>query len=328
MTGNITDAKTTCTGSAANEKSICAFSTTGARGTDPQPAQVEQGNASTYNDTPAAKRAKTRPHPHEGEHHTLMANDLTCGYKGKAVLSHVSLTVESGRITCLLGPNGVGKTTLFKTLLGFLPAIDGAITVDGENRASLSRKQFARKVSYVPQTHEPPFSYSVLDMVLTGCVSRLSTLESPHKKDYDRAVEVLDDLGIGHLAARSYTAISGGEQQMALIARALMQNARILMMDEPTAALDFGNQVAVLSCIKAMAGRGHGIIMTSHNPDHAFLCCTDAALITREGDIISGPVDDVVTEENLHRAYGIDVRITTADGPLGEPVKTCVPMLT
>ena len=107
-----------------------------------------------------------------------------------------------------------------------------------------------------------------------------------------------------------------------------MQNSRILMMDEPTAALDFGNQVAVLSCIKAMADRGHGIIMTSHNPDHAFLCCTDAVLITREGDIVSGPVDDVVTEENLRRAYGIDVRITTADGPFGEPVKTCVPMLT
>ena len=107
-----------------------------------------------------------------------------------------------------------------------------------------------------------------------------------------------------------------------------MQNARILMMDEPTAALDFGNQVSVLQCIKGMASRGHGIITTSHNPDHAFLCCTDAILITREGDVVSGSVDDVVTEENLRRAYGVDVRITTAPGADDKPVKTCVPTLT
>ncbi len=263
-----------------------------------------------------------------GEHHTLKAVDLTCGYRNKAVLEHVSLSVESGRVTCLLGPNGVGKTTLFKTLLGFLPPIAGRIEVDGQDRTTYSRKQFARKVSYVPQTHEPPFSYPVLDMVLTGCVSRLGPLESPRREDFERAAQVLRELGIEHLANRSYTEISGGEQQMALIARALMQNARILMMDEPTAALDFGNQVAVLQCIKGMAGRGHGVIMTSHNPDHAFLCCSDAILITRDGQVISGTVDDVVTEENLKRAYGIDVRITTAPGTDGHPVKTCVPTLT
>ena len=263
-----------------------------------------------------------------GEHHTLKAVDLTCGYRNKAVLEHVSLSVESGRVTCLLGPNGVGKTTLFKTLLGFLPPIAGHIEVDGQDRTTYSRKQFARKVSYVPQTHEPPFSYPVLDMVLTGCVSRLGPLESPRREDFERAAQVLRELGIEHLANRSYTEISGGEQQMALIARALMQNARILMMDEPTAALDFGNQVAVLQCIKGMAGRGHGVIMTSHNPDHAFLCCSDAILITRDGQVISGTVDDVVTEENLKRAYGIDVRITTAPGTDGHPVKTCVPTLT
>lgn len=100
------------------------------------------------------------------------------------------------------------------------------------------------------------------------------------------------------------------------------------MMDEPTAALDFGNRVSVLQCIKGMASRGHGIIMTSHNPDHAFLCCSDAILITREGDVVSGSVDDVVTEENLRRAYGIDVRITTAPGADDKPVETCVPTLT
>lgn len=262
--------------------------------------------------------------------HTLEAHDLTCGYKGKHVLEHVSLSVKSGGVTCLLGPNGVGKTTLFKTLLGFLPAISGSVLVDGQPRSSLTRKQFARKVSYVPQTHEPPFSYPVLDMVLTGCVSRLGPLDQPKQSDIERAGAMLRLLGIEHLANRPYTEISGGEQQMALIARALMQDARILMMDEPAAALDFGNQVAVLSCIKGMAARGHGIIMTTHNPDHAFLCCTDAVLITREGEVISGAVDDVVTPENLKLAYGIKVRVTSAAGASGDaspPVKTCVPLL-
>ena len=294
---------------------------------EPKPNETAAATAMKPSALAPKTSAHERPAPHAHERHTLDARDLTCGYKSKTVLSHVSLHVESGHITCLLGPNGVGKTTLFKTLLGFLPPIEGAVDVDGANRSSLSRKQFARKVSYVPQTHEPPFSYSVLDMVTTGCASQLGILGSPKRSDYDRAARVLEELGIGHLAARPYTEISGGEQQMALIARALMQDARILMMDEPTAALDFGNQVAVLSCIKRMASRGHGIIMTSHNPDHAFLCCTDAALITRDGQLIAGTVDDVVTEENLRRAYGIDVRITTAPGPGGAPVKTCVPML-
>ncbi len=294
---------------------------------EPKPRKTTAANVATANPAAPEASANATPAPRTHERHTLDAHNLTCGYKSKAVLSHVSLHMESGHITCLLGPNGVGKTTLFKTLLGFLPPIGGAVDVDGMDRASLSRKQFARKVSYVPQTHEPPFSYSVLDMVITGCASQLGILGSPKRAEYDRAARVLEELGIGHLAARPYTEISGGERQMALIARALMQDARILMMDEPTAALDFGNQVAVLSCIKRMASRGHGIIMTSHNPDHAFLCCTDAALITRDGQLIAGTVDDVVTEENLRRAYGIDVRITTAPGPGGDPVKTCVPML-
>ncbi len=259
---------------------------------------------------------------------TLEAHDLSCGYKGSPVLEHVSLSVKSGGVTCLLGPNGVGKTTLFKTLLGFLPAISGTISVDGRPRDELSRKQFARKVSYVPQTHEPPFSYPVIDMVLTGCVSRLGMLSQPKRADLEHAGRILEQLGIAHLANRPYTEISGGEQQMALIARALMQNADTLMMDEPTAALDFGNQVAVLSRIKEMAQGGYGVVMTTHNPDHAFLCGTDAVLITRQGEVIAGAVDDVVTEKNLRRAYGIDVRIATAADATGSPLKTCVPTLT
>ena len=261
------------------------------------------------------------------ESHELAATDLSCGYHGKPVLEHVSLKVSSGEIVCLLGPNGVGKTTLFKTLLGFLPPIAGSISVDGEPCAELNRRAFAQKVAYVPQNHEPPFPFSVLDIVLTGCASRLGVFDSPRKADRARAEEVLDELGIAHLRDRSYTEISGGEQQMALIGRSLMQDSSILMMDEPTAALDFGNQVAVLTCIRRMAARGHGVIMTTHNPDHAFLCGSKAVLITRDGEVMTGAVDDIVTEANLGRAYGIRVRLTEAEDDDGRPIKTCVPLL-
>lgn len=258
--------------------------------------------------------------------HTLEASDLACGYRGRAVLRHVSLSVDAGEIVCLLGPNGVGKTTLFKTLLGFLPAIAGRIAIEGRPRADYNRRAFAQKVAFVPQNHEPPFPFSVRDVVLTGCASRLGVLDSPTREDAARVDGVLDELGIAHLADRTYTEISGGEQQMTLIARALMQDSRILMMDEPAAALDFGNQVAVLTCIKRMADAGHGIIMTTHNPDHAFLCATRAVLITRDGEVLTGPVDDIVTAGNLGRAYGIRVRVAETDGD-GGPIKTCVPLL-
>ncbi len=257
----------------------------------------------------------------------LEARDLACGYRGKPVLEHVDLTVARGEVVCLLGPNGVGKTTLFKTLLGLLPPIAGNVLVDETPRAQISRKQFARAVSYVPQTHTPPFSFSVIDMVLTGCVSHLGMFESPRKADYDRAEAMLEKLGISHLSERAYTEISGGEQQMALIARSLMQDAGILMMDEPTAALDFGNQVSVLARVKELAGAGHGIVMTTHNPDHAFLCGTKAVLIDRQGHIECGPVGKVLSEENLARAYGITVKIAHAQDERGRPITTCVPRL-
>ncbi len=258
---------------------------------------------------------------------SLEARDLSCGYKGKPILEHANLSIERGEVVCLLGPNGVGKTTLFKTLLGFLPPLAGDVLVDGVPRAQLSRKQFARAVSYVPQTHTPPFSFSVIDMVLTGCVSHLGMFDSPRKADYDRAEAVLEKLGISHLSERAYTEISGGEAQMTLIARSLMQDAGILMMDEPTAALDFGNQISVLARIKELAGAGHGVVMTTHNPDHAFLCATKAALIDRRGHIECGPVDAVVTEENLGHAYGITVKIAHTEDERGRPIKTCVPRL-
>ncbi len=252
---------------------------------------------------------------------------LDCGYKGHAVLSDVNLAFSTGDVVCLLGPNGVGKTTLFKTMLGFLPPIKGEVVLGDRKRSTYSRREFAQVVAYVPQLHEPPFPFSVLDVVLTGCASRLAPLASPGKQEYEHAERILDELGIANLRDRVYTETSGGEQQMTLIARALLQDPQILVMDEPTAALDFGNQVRVLSTVKRLAEEGRGVVMTSHNPDHAFLCATRVALLTRDHGIFVGAPDDVVTEENLGLAYGVDVTITQAVNKKGATVKTCVPTL-
>ncbi|MBS5451352.1 MAG: ABC transporter ATP-binding protein [Coriobacteriia bacterium] len=258
----------------------------------------------------------------------LAAEHVDCGYKGQAILHDVDLTFKSGEVVCLLGPNGVGKTTMFKTMLGFLAPVKGRITIDGKPRSEFTRKQFAQLVAYVPQLHEPPFPFSVLDVVLAGCASRLGPLATPSKEDYAKAEATLDELGVSYLRDMTFTEISGGEQQMTLVARALVQDPKMLVMDEPTAALDFGNQVRVLSCVRRLAAeQGRGVIMTSHNPDHAFLCCSRAVLIKRDRTLIDGPVDDVVTEENLRAAYGIRVRITQATGDDGMPIKTCVPLL-
>ena len=257
----------------------------------------------------------------------LEMKDAACGYGKHAILEHVSIQVESGELVCLLGPNGVGKTTMFKSMLGFLDLLGGQVLLDGQDRVNIPRKEFSRKIGYVPQSHEPPFPFSVMDVVVMGRTAHLKGFAAPSREDYLLSYEMLDRLGVNYLKDAVYTNISGGERQMVLIARALTQQPELLVMDEPTANLDYGNQIRVLSAIRQLSDSGLGVLMTSHNPDHAFLCCTRAVLITKDKRVVSGPVDEIVTEEALRAAYGVDVEITQALREQGVPVKSCVPML-
>lgn len=253
----------------------------------------------------------------------IRADSLTCGYGKKAILSNVSFEVKASDVFCILGPNGVGKTTLFKTVLGFLPRMAGTFLVNGRDILDYKREDLARIVAYVPQAHVPPFPFTVEDIVLMGRSVRFGRRRSPSAEDMRIAGELLDSLGIAHLAPRIYTEISGGERQMVLIARALAQEPDFLVMDEPASNLDYGNQSRVMQQIVSLSERGIGIVMASHHPDHAFLCRSNVILLDREGGMKVGYCDDVLTDENLSKAYGINVKILTGIDSRGNEVKSC-----
>lgn len=255
----------------------------------------------------------------------LEAVDVRAGYGQCDVLSGVSFALETGEALCLLGPNGVGKSTLFKSLLGFLPLRGGSFLIDGKRVPYQDRKGMAKLIGYVPQSHEPPFPFRVLDVVVMGSLARSGVFSGPSREEFGRAARILDRLGASHLRDCVYTEISGRERQMVLIARALMQEPHFLVMDEPTANLDFGNQMRVLQQVRLLARSGMGIMMTSHVPDHAFFCCSQAAILSPGLSFRVGAVEEVLTEPALREAYGIDVRILRRQEGRWT-IKTCVPV--
>jgi len=251
----------------------------------------------------------------------LEARDLSIGYRGHLVGRDIALTLTPGEILCLLGPNGAGKTTLFRTLLGLQPALGGSVLIDGRPLAGLAPAEIARRLAYVPQAHVTEFSFTVLDVVLMGRTARLKAFATPGPADERIAREKLENLGIGELAAHDYTRISGGQRQLALIARALAQEAPILVLDEPTASLDFGNQALVLARIRDLATHGFGIVLSTHDPDHALMVATRVAIIANGGLRAIGPPDEVITANMLSAIYRTEVLVEAT--PSGRRV--CVP---
>lgn len=256
----------------------------------------------------------------------LELKNVACGYGEKQVISNISLSLCSGEVLCLLGPNGVGKTTLFKSILGFLELQGGEVLLNGKDIRQWTKKKLAMAIGYVPQAHEPPFPYKVTDVVMMGRTVHMNRFAMPSKEDEDATVEALDSIGAAYLKDEIYTEISGGERQLVLIARALAQSPEILVMDEPTSNLDFGNQMRVLEQIKRLSAKGFGIIMTSHFPDHAFLCSNKVAILGRD-NLKVGTAEEVISEENLKNAYGVKVKITTTIAEEGKCIRSCVPLL-
>jgi iron complex transport system ATP-binding protein len=252
----------------------------------------------------------------------LSAEKLSFGYRGRTVGRGVSLAITPGEVLCLLGPNGGGKTTLMKTLLGLLPALDGRVRLEGEDIAHLPRRRLARTIGYVPQAHAAFFPFSVMEIVLMGRSAHIGLFAAPSRADRAVAEGALETLGIRHLAERVYTELSGGERQLALIARALAQEPRVLVMDEPTASLDFGNQLRVLHQIAALARSGIAVVLSTHDPDHVFLCGDRVALLHDGALEAIGPPEEIITAAALKRLYGVEVQVVELPG---HETRTCVP---
>ena len=253
---------------------------------------------------------------------SIEVKDLSFSYGDRSILRNVSFSVEKGEFLSILGPNGVGKSTLFRCILGLLSGYTGKILVDGTDIRSFSPREAARHIAYIPQSSRSIFNYSVFDIVLMGRTSGLRTFHSPGKRDRELCQWALEKVGITALSDRCFHRLSGGEQQLVLIARALVQKAPILMLDEPTANLDFGNQLLVLDQARALAREGYTVIQTTHHPEQSYLY-SDRILAIQHGRVLAhGTPGQVLTEETIRGLYGVEVEIVSLHG---DNMRICVP---
>lgn len=249
--------------------------------------------------------------------------DVSCGYKAKRVVANLSFVFKTGEATCILGSNGIGKTTIFKSLLGYLPLLSGSIYVDDKNLNSITFKQRASIMAYVPQAKSYSYQYKVKDIVLMGRALYISKFRSPGEYDYNIVDQTLQRVDIKKYEDRYYSELSGGEQQMVLLARAIAQQSKYILLDEPASNLDYMNQRRLLKLIKELTQDGIGILMVSHSPEHALFCCKNTLMIKTDGNYVYGRTQDIITEENLTATYGVGIGISRFVDINGKEIGTC-----
>lgn len=246
----------------------------------------------------------------------LTARDLHFAYHGRLVIAGAGLSVRPGEVTALLGANGAGKSTLLRLLLGLVRPHKGEVALDGRALDGWSRRELAQRLAYVPQVHATPFPYTVEQVALLGRLAGNGLFGAASAEDRDQVADTLTRLGIARLARRPYTEISGGERQLVLIARALVQGARLLVMDEPVSGLDYGHQMRLLERLRNLADEGYGILKTTHYPDHALLAAHRVAVMMDGRIVASGLPAEVITPALIRRLYQLEVAV--GRGPGGE----------
>lgn len=249
----------------------------------------------------------------------LQIQNLHYAYRSRAVLQGVNLELPAGTLLSLLGRNGAGKSTLLNCISGLFKPQQGRALLDGRDTADLNPRETARSIAYVSQNAPQTYRYTVLDYVLLGRAARLPLYAKPAEADYAVAEAALEKLGIARLAQKIYMETSGGEKQLANIARALAQEPRVILFDEPTSALDYGNAAAILSLMADLAEAGYIVINTTHNPEHPLLLHgrhpqSQTALLLADGTVQSGNTADILTQDALQSLYQTDLRLLDIPG--------------
>jgi len=245
----------------------------------------------------------------------LSFQNVTFGYqRTRPILQKVSFELRPGRVTAILGPNGAGKTTLLYLALGWLSAWTGDIFLDGRPLRRHSRQERGRWLALVPQSEYTPFDYTVLEYVLMGRAPHLPPLGLPTGVDYEAALQALEQVGLAALAEHPVPQLSGGEHQLMLLARAIVQSPRLLLLDEPTAHLDLHNKSRIIEMMRNLRSRGVTLLMTNHEPDVVLAVADDVLLMEPGGPVHFGPLEQVFTAEALSRVYHLPIRLVDVDG--------------
>ena len=252
----------------------------------------------------------------------MSVQGLSFAYGEHEVLHNISFSVDYGEFLSVLGPNGVGKSTLFRCMLGLLAPSAGGAYVDGRAVADMSARQLAYAIAYIPQSHSPVFNFSVFDMVLMGTTAQTGSFASPGKRQRSLANKALRRLGIEHLSDRGYANLSCGERQLVLIARAIAQQAKVLVMDEPSASLDFGNRLRVMRTVRDLTQDGYAVIQSTHDPEQAYMY-SDRILALHGGRVAAfGTPKETLNADLVSALYGVDVEVCSMRE---DAIRVCVP---
>ncbi len=247
---------------------------------------------------------------------SIEVKDLTFSYGKRKVLEGIEFSIPDSCLCTLLGANGSGKTTMFKCILGMLKKYSGEIKIDGTSTKQLTEREMAHKVAYIPQIHGVTFDYSVRDMVMMGTDHTLSPLAVPGKTEIQKAEEAIERVGLAEKTNKFFTRLSGGEQQLVLIARALAQGSKTLLMDEPTSALDYGNQTLIMEQLSNLAKEGYCIFVSTHTPQHA-LWYANKIIAIKDNKIKAEGTNEILGEELIKELYKIDAKlIETEEGKI------------